>query len=452
MPPRGAAAPAGDPFAALPHALACHVFSLLSPHERARCALVCRGWCATLKDQRLWLRLDLSRADGAECSEATLRGAVARAGGQLQSLHLAYSCTMMHGAVCAIAAANAATLRELSLVSTVAGEEFQTCEKMEELLHAAPQLHALETGVFCESLQEAQRLMRNAPPFGPLRVRQLAVSECANTAGAVIALAAEVAQHAWLVSLDLYNAALHAPAALDAVVDAALARRLSSLGLHDCFLSPASAPALVRLLGGNALTDLHIYNAASDLALLDAPPAAAQLGDALRANTSLTALSLQAIDLWGDPAVVQALLPALTAHPRLRVLDLSWNMEDGDAAIAAGTALSALLLANAPALHTLNIEVCALDNDVWEGLGQVLEALPFNTHLTKLDCSGNHRTEEFARQQLLPAVRANTGLRELVAREYDGEFEVAAAVHEAVALVAARAVLLNGASHTAAPS
>jgi hypothetical protein len=110
---------ASDPFAALPHALSCRILLLLSVQERARCALVCPRWCTTVKDHGLWLRLDLTRADGAECSEATLRGAAAHAGGQLQALRLAcYGAfgdvpTRLHGALCAVVAANAGTLREL---------------------------------------------------------------------------------------------------------------------------------------------------------------------------------------------------------------------------------------------------------------------------------------------------------------------------------------------------
>jgi hypothetical protein len=77
-----------DPFAALPHALACAIFSLVPADERLRCAEVCKGWCATLKDRVLWARLDLAIAGGKPCTVALLRAAVARAGGGLQTLRL----------------------------------------------------------------------------------------------------------------------------------------------------------------------------------------------------------------------------------------------------------------------------------------------------------------------------------------------------------------------------
>ncbi len=95
--------------------------------------------------------------------------------------------------------------------------------------------------------------------------------------------------------------------------------------------------------------------------------------------------------------------------------------------------LAALLLANAPALQSLDISYCELGD---AGVGPVVEALRHNTHLTKLDCSRNDVSEAFARNALLSAVRANATLRELeAANVYAGED----AAREAEALVAARA-------------
>jgi hypothetical protein len=75
----------------------------------------------------------------------------------------------------------------------------------------------------------------------------------------VLALAADLAAHAWLSGVWLYGAPLNNATALDAVVDAALARRLSFVKLTACYLPPASAPALARLLGGNTLAALNVY-------------------------------------------------------------------------------------------------------------------------------------------------------------------------------------------------
>jgi hypothetical protein len=421
-------ASAGDPFAALPHALACHVFALLSPYERARCALVCRGWRATLKDQSLWLRLDLSRADGAECSEATLNGAAARAGGQLQALRLAcggsfgVGPTRLHGALCAVVAANAGTLRKLR-VDKPSGKFGQRLTELEALLAAAPQLHVLHACAECTRAEEARRLLRGEPPFAPLRLVE--VSAHILPADAVPALAADVAACTSLRGLHLWHVPLNSPGALDAVVDAALARHLSSVALEGCGLTPAAVPTLARLVAGGSLTAFEL---GSDDLLNQAT--AVQLGDALRANTSLTALSFAEAGLWRDAAAGAAFVGSLTGHPSLRVLKLSGNDVPVDALGAAGTALAALLLANAPALQDLNISWCGLDG---EGMRPVVEALRHNTHLTELACNQNNMSEAFARDALLPAVRANTGLRKLVAGSSVPE-------REAEALVAARTV------------
>jgi hypothetical protein len=200
---------------------------------------------------------------------------------------------------------------------------------------------------------------------------------------------------------------------------------------------PTSAPALARLLGGNTLANLSIND---EHRLLDAP-AAALLANALRANTSLTALTFS-IDLLHDAAAAAELFSALTAHPRLRLLDLSWNepRDGGMQAAEAGAALAALLLANAPVLQTLEIEFCDLGD---AGMGPVVEALRHNTHLTKLDCNNNSVSEAFARNTLLPAVRANASLRELSAADLEDveedEENRNVAAREAEALVAARA-------------
>jgi hypothetical protein len=171
-----------DPCAALPHALALRVFGALDVEERLRCREVCRGWCATLHDHTLWLRLDLTRADGAACSVALLRAATARAGGQLQALRLAYSArkrVQMDEALCNVAAANSVTLRELCIRSTTFRA---TGEGLEALLRAAPQLQVLEADVHTTGRpadpSHTHRLLRNEPPFMPLRMRSNLVLAC----------------------------------------------------------------------------------------------------------------------------------------------------------------------------------------------------------------------------------------------------------------------------------
>jgi hypothetical protein len=163
-----------------------------------------------------------------------------------------------------------------------------------------------------------------------------------------------------------------------------------SLSFWCCNLGPASAPALARLLGGDALLTLEIseHNPRDDIQMLDLP-AAKLLTTALRSNSTLTCLSLKGVQLWQNHLAVAAeLLNSLTAHKSLQKLDLSYNKnyingsyqcEAGD--FAAFAALGALVAANGP-LQELNMYVCRL-GDV--GLRQLVDALPRNTHLRSLN-------------------------------------------------------------------
>ncbi len=301
------------------------------------------------------------------------------------------------------------------------------------MLRTAPQLRLLETDVHCLTLGEAQRVLHREPPFGALRVRRFGVNFTGNEDGtdAVLTLAADLAAStATITGLRLHAAPLHDQAALDAVVDAALARSLTAVEFFRCGLLPASAPAFARLLRGSAL---HLFAVRYTAVRLLDEPAAMLLGAALRASTSLTSLSLQNVWLWSHPAAAVALIDAVTAHPSLRTLNLAdyramWGNADTQR-ITAGAALSRLLLADASALQTLRINRCGLGD---AALGPLFDALPRNTHLRELHCCSNYMSKAFARDRLLPAVRANTSLCELHAESASG------AAVEAMELVAKR--------------
>jgi hypothetical protein len=206
--------------------------------------------------------------------------------------------------------------------------------------------------------------------------------------------------------------------------------RLHTLLLDFCDVNEQSAPALARLLNGGALAELEIH---SEVAAFLAAPAASVLVDALRACSTLTALTLCGVELWHDPGAAVALLGALTGHPSLRSLDISVNgVEPADQEQAAA-ALGALVAANAPALVSLKASSCDLGD---AGLGPLFNALPANTHLRTLDCVDNVLTDEFMCEQLLPAVRANTSLVELCLDDDDNYCDEAA---EAMAFVERRA-------------
>ena len=147
---------------------------------------------------------------------------------------------------------------------------------------------------------------------------------------------------------------------------------------------------------------------------------------------------LSGIDFWDDDAAAAAVMRALTGHPRIQHLDLSYN--DPAEEIEAGVALGALVAANTPALTSLNVWAAELGD---AGLGPLFDALSRNKHLRELDCAMTGMSAAFARDVVLPAVRANTSLRKLIASaswadEEGNDAEAPPELLEAEALVAAR--------------
>ncbi len=267
--------------------------------------------------------------------------------------------------------------------------------------------------------------------FGPLRVQSVWLN--LHDADAATLVFVDVAAHAPLAALDLHGARFDVPAVLDAFVDAALSLPLlHTVRLVQCRISPASAPALPRLLGSGTLTELNIQN--DGRALLDAP-AALLLGDALRANTTLTSLTLYQTQLWGDHAAATVLLRALTGHACVQQLGVIGEWRNSvDDRLCAGVLLGALVAADPPALTALDVSYSYLSDT---GLRPLFEALPRNSHLRELNCSGyNDISAAFATNVLLPAVRANTSLRTLITHEmYERPSDAA---REAEALVTSR--------------
>lgn len=409
---------------ALPHAVALRIiFALLAADARARCATVCRGWRLLVADASLWTRLDLSRASGVSCrvTDEGLRAAAARAGGALEALDVDGADDVSQAALLAVVAANGGTLRELRTGSRYRIEERTLLQAagvgaasaasdhaltVLTVLRTAPALRTWIADVACFQEQVAA-LLRNEPPYGALRLRGLTVRPVPcrpSTDAELLALAAALPAHASLRSLELCWANLQSAATCDALVDAALALQLQSLALAGCAFAATSVPALARLLGGGALTELRLTNCNG---LLDEPEAAAELAAALRASTTLTSLELRDFNMWRQAEGSGALLlGAVTGHPSLQTLsclDLHPQLRPEAAGLMA--ALGALLAANAPALTALHLPCGVLH------LGPLWEALPRNTHLRAL--SVGKCTEEDATAHLLPALRANASLREL---------------------------------------
>jgi hypothetical protein len=161
------------------------------------------------------------------------------------------------------------------------------------------------------------------------------------------------------------------------------------------------------------------------------------LAAALRANATLTSLTLNGVlDVWRRGDVAAALLGALTGHGSLRTLRVTQTggtalvhrLENApplapEAVAVSVAALGALNAANAAALTALDVSDAELED---EQLRVLFATLPANSHLRSLNLRGNRPSDACLREHALPALRANTGLRELWldafgAHFYDGD-------------------------------
>jgi hypothetical protein len=448
------AQPAPLTFASLPRALQCEVFARTPVDARARAACVCHAWCDVLSSESsLWLRLNLSPGSGVareRVTDALLRGAAAKACGRLTALDVSGCPQLTHEALLEVLAANAGALTELHRCIG-SWLPYVTAEQIDVLLRAAPSLRVCHADTQAAATV-ACRMLRNEPPFGPLRVHKLIAQQPwpggeADVHAFAADFKASASSLSWLLLLD---APLDGLGALNAVVDAALARRLPALALFQPSLSAASAPALARLLSGSALRTLLLVDI-HDVTLLQSGPegSAAVLAAALRANNTLAMLGFSSAHIWLDVVAAETLLQALTAHPSLQTLRFDHNVVPAADRARAGASLGALIEANAPVLEVLYVPACSLGD---EGLGPLADALAANTHLQLLDFSRNDMSEVFALERLQPALLANNSLRNLTLLGEDDEADAASpALCQLEQLVAQRAAARDAvASMTAA--
>ena len=390
-------------FQHLPDAVVRHILSYVPADARARASLVCRAWRDTVADARLWTVLDLSHASGVvqPVSNATPRGAAALARGRLTVLCLDDCYAVTDEARLEVVTANAGSLRELSCFSGIL-----TCAHVRQLAHAAPQLVSLTVDVEA-GVAEGTRMLRYDAPFGALQLRKLLIQGNRRLADEadLLAFCAAMSVHATLRWLEINDTPLGAPAVIDALSAAALACKLRGLGFCQCNLSPASVPALARVVGGGLLDYFSVLN--DGIPLLD-EAAAVQLADAVAASRTLTILELCRMRFWHDAAAAAFMMRAVTGHPFLEELNIFFN--DPLDQSAAGAALGALVAANTPVLKKLILS-CSSFNDA--GLGGLCHALPHNSHLRELHCWNMNVSEAFVHNAFLPAVRANASLRRL---------------------------------------
>jgi len=221
------------------------------------------------------------------------------------------------------------------------GRARATAAAIEQLLIATPRLCLLE----CDALlrgEEAEgpvpRLLRE-PQFAPLRLQMLMINATnVQPPLDLPALAAWAATHPSLNYFILFGAQLDSQPALDAVASVATSQ-LQMLGLFDCHLSPASLPALTRMLESCSLKALTIYNENMPLFLGASVPA---FCTALRASRLVT-LKLFSMRLWESLADGLAVIAACTGHPTLRELSFEHNdLENAPGRAAIEAALDAL--------------------------------------------------------------------------------------------------------------
>lgn len=315
MPPRRSSRLVASPVALLPPVLLERCLLALPVDSRARAACVSRGWRSVLADPRLWTRLDLSPSSGVTVcvTEAVLRGAAARARGQLVALDIS-DCFNMIGFRVArdVLAANANSLCELRVLGLRYLELPEPWTMtLDALLRSAPRLQSLHTDWWGRQTGGDMRALRGEAPYACVRLHSVHCSSVTDFPG----LTAALAGHPTLQSVSLYGAQLGAPGVLDAFVDMAITRRLRVITLSNCHLLPAALGALVAAYSpALRLLDVsHCRLADEGLGLLV---------EALRTNTHLEVLQCRSNGMSARFARTR-LLPAVRANASLRRLEVT---------------------------------------------------------------------------------------------------------------------------------
>ena len=385
--------PRGDVvrFDALPEPVLLVLFLALPVDARARAACVCRAWRAFLADVSLWQVLDLTPAGGVAAERVTenlARGASARAAGNLRVLNFTHLLNLNTRTLLDAVASGTAALQ---LVTTNC---YLSTTALQGVLAAAPRLQVFNAHALgqCKALLP---ILRNEPPYGPLRVNRLRVKLHGAADADVLALAAAVCAHESLKGLTVSDVLF--ARGLNALVDAAAERRVARLTIDRCTLDAESVPALARIFQRNSLEKFSI--------LCDGFPHAeessvTELYAALRACRTLTRLKLPLRPQHGaDHRAITKLLDVAAALPDLIELNLSNSLVQDT--IAFGHALGVLLAANPPSLRTLSVCSCQLGD---LGLAALLDGLAANTHLRELHCDTNNLSDAFERDRLEPAL------------------------------------------------
>ena len=386
---------------------------------RLRAREVSRGWRALLNEPRFWLVLDFSSESGvvARFAHRALRALLFAAGergrGHLHTLDLTGVRALRTEDLVQFVAAHGQSLRSMTTPESLR----LRANEVTRLCRSAP-LCTLRCGVDC-TIAEALPLLRCEAPCALLHVVTLWVCTFCSRQTRVLDLAAALPSHRGKIKgLVVCHAQLQNVALAGALMGGIAEAGVSDVFFHRCHLAPASLPGLTRLLQAGCLERLDISN--SRHALFEEGPDLTAFCHAMR-NSTLQALELSWCRLWRDRAAAGELLTSLGGHQTLRELTLCYNPH---ARRAAGEQLASLITHNS-ALQKLDLS----ENSLGEAcLAPIFEALPRSSTLKELLYSISHTktiSREFARNVILPAVRANTSLRTIVGYvlDDDGDWE-----------------------------
>ena len=412
------------------------LFSLLPLDARLRAREVCRGWRFFLEDVSLWQYPDFSEA-AAESPTVVLtwglaRAACARAKGTLHTLNLRGMLADSLAALVELVAENGESLRSLlTPYSLVLG-----AENVERLRQAAP-LCVLNCPVKCSGAEVAALLRCELVCPYYLWVDDL------DTQQQQTDFVAALAKRTGIEVIALMGGNLAGGAMLEDLARAIVfTGAKTTIAFGQCGLTPLARPARTLLLRSNVSLGFIIDNhgegegegEGEGVPLFTGPDLPA-FCDALRSNTKLNQIMLDNCYLWADPAAAGMVLAALAARSTLFTLTLHHDRvgETQAQQFTAGTQLTQLITVGW--LNDLLLKQCSLGE---VGLAPIFAALSVATRLERLDLTGEEMSSAFARDAVLPAVRANTSLRKLAFSNVDGD-ELLPELIEAQNIVAARA-------------
>ena len=436
-------------FGELPWDFVALVFLRLPVDARLRAREVSRCWRALLNEPRFWTVLDFSPGSGvvARLTRALLFAAGERGRRHLHTLDVTGAKYLPAEPLVQFAAVHGQSLR------SVTAPEWPplSANYVTHLCRSAP-LCTLRCRVEC-TFAEAVPLLRCEAPCALLHVVRLLVHGFCNNRQEVRDFAAALPSHSGKIKVldvssdDVTNDALQNGAVADALVRGIAEAGVSDVSFSFCRFTPASLPRLARLLNAGCMHSFGISDNGDWQPVFEAGPELTTFCHALRSST-LQKLVLAEVELWQDLAASGELLAALVNHPTLKELSLpDFVGATDDTRRAAGKQL-APFVTHSSALQKLELTW----NQIGEaGLAPIFEALHFSSTFKELIVDHEDISHEFARDVILPAVRANTSLRRLNFR-YDDEYydeKLLPELVEAHIIVAARTQPDDGATDAA---